>query len=339
MTSTNKAATLGHYVQAFFVDYMTAQRDLSPHTVLSYRDAMKLFLTFAARRAGKPVAELGFEHVAADAVLAFLEDLEKRRKNSVRTRNARLAALHSFFRYVATREPQVLEVCQRISAIPTKKAPVPSVIYLEHDEVVCVLGSIDRSTALGRRDHLLIHLLFETGVRASEIARLRTSALRLDRPYQLHVLAKGRKERICPLRAETAMLVRHHLREHGLTPEHDAPVFVGRCGESLTRYGVIRLVKRHVCHAAENLPPLAAKRVSPHTFRHAAAVHLLRAGNDLSTVRRWLGHVSIVTTDHYTEVDQETKRCALEASQPVPTPRGRPSWKRDGDLLSWLEAM
>jgi integrase/recombinase XerD len=330
---------LGRHVQAFFADHLIAQRDLSPHTVLSYRDAMKLFLWFAAQRRKKPVADLGFDDVGPEIVLAFLDDLEKRRRCSARTRNVRLAALHTFFRWVAGREPQVLEICQRVSAIPVKKTPIRMKVFLEHDEVLHVLARIDQSAPLGRRDYLLVHLLFATGLRASEVAGLRTSAFRLERPYQVRVMGKGRKERVCPLRSSTVLLLRRHMHERGLDQTRDVPLFVGRREEPLTRYGVLRLVQRHVRVAAADLAPLAAKRVGPHTFRHSTAVHLLRSGNDLETIRSWLGHVSIETTDQYTETDHETKRRALEVCQPLPAPRRRPSWKRDRDLLAWLEAL
>jgi len=339
--TTPPAPRLGHYVQAFFGDYLTAQRDLSPNTVLSYRDTFKLFLAFAARRHRKEVAELGFAELGPATVLAFLADLETSRKSSVRTRNARLAGLHTFFRYVAAHEPPLLDLCQRISAIPVKKAPPPLPVYVDYAEVTHILGAIDRSTPLGRRDYLLLRLLFETGARAEEIARMQASAFRLSAPYQVRILGKGRKERLCPLRARTALLIRGHLREHAgrELAAPDVPLFVGARGEALTRHGVLRVVQRHVRRASPTLSTLAAKRVGAHTFRHAAAIHLLRSGNALPVVRSWLGHVSVVTTDHYTEIDLETKRRALEASEPVPASRSRPSWKKNPDLLAWLEAL
>jgi integrase/recombinase XerD len=214
------APSFAHYVQCFFSDYLTVQRSLSPNTVLSYRDTFKLFLNFTARRSQVPVANIGFAHVGTDTVLAFLEDLEKSRKCTVRTRNARLAALHSFFRYVATREPQVLDLCQRISAIPVKRTKYSPAGYLEYDEVKHILGSIDCSTDRGKRDHLLIQLLFETGLRAQEAASLKTSSLRLSKPFQLRVLGKGRRERVCPLRADTASRLGRSIKERGLSSEH-----------------------------------------------------------------------------------------------------------------------
>lgn len=336
--TTTATPSLTLHVQAFFGDYLTTQRALSPNTVLSYRDTFKLFLSFAARHRRKDVTALNFDDVGSDTVLAFLDDVEKNRKCSVRTRNARLAALHTFFRYVAEREPRLLDTCHRVSAIPVKKTQIRNPVYLEHDEVLHILRAIDRSTCLGRRDHLLVHLLYETGARAQEVAGLRTSALRLSKPYQVRILGKGRKERICPLRAKTATLIRQLLRERGIADQEDAPLFVGPRGETLTRYGVLRAVQRRVREAATSMPTLASKRVGAHTFRHSAAVHLLRSGNALPVIRSWLGHVSITTTDHYTEIDLEMKKRALEASEPVPTP-GRSSWKKDPDLLAWLEAL
>ena len=185
-------------MQSFFGDYLTSQRDLSPNTLLSYRDALKLFLAFAARHHHKRVVDLGFEHVGPQTILAFLDHLETSRGNAVRTRNARLAALHPFFGYVGAHEPQVLDLCQRIRSIPVKKSMPTRVTYLEYDEVLQILRSIDLATPVGRRDHLLVRLLFETGARAQEIASLRTRSLHLAPPYQVRLLGKGRKERICP---------------------------------------------------------------------------------------------------------------------------------------------
>jgi site-specific recombinase XerD len=281
---------------------------------------------------------LTFDHLGPEVVLAFLDDLEKSRGNTVRTRNARLAAIHSLFGYVAAHEPELLGVCQRIAAIPVKKTKASTVVYLEHEEVLHLLASIDRSTSLNRRDYLIILLLFETGARADEIATLRTSSVRLSETAQIQILGKGRKQRVCPLRKKTAALIRDHLQERGVTSQ-DVPLFLGCRGAPLTRFGILRLVQRRVRAASGTMPSLADKRVGAHTFRHAAAIHLLRAGNDLSVIRSWLGHVSIMTTDHYTDVDIEMKRKALEASEPLPPPKRLPSWKKDPDLIVWLESL
>jgi site-specific recombinase XerD len=338
MSKVTEPPSLARHVQMFFGDYLTLQRDMSPHTVLSYRDAFKLFLNFAARHHCKPITELSFEDVNSETVLAFLADLEHTRKACVRTRNSRLAAIRSFFRYVAAREPRVLEICQRVAGIPNKKLQSPSAVYLERDEVLHILDSIDRSTCIGRRDYLLIRLLFETGARAHEIAGLRTTSLRFGSSGHLRLLGKGRKERLCPLRAATAALVHDLLRDRGLTPEADNALFVGIRGTPLTRYGILRIVQRHVRRAAATMRSLNSKRIGAHTFRHSAAIHLLRSGNDLSVVRSWLGHVSVTTTDQYTEIDFETKRRALEATEPI-TSASPPSWKGNPDLLTWLEAL
>lgn len=326
------------HVQSFFTDYVTAQRDLSPHTRASYRDAIKLLLTFASRRQHKPIVGLSCEDLSPQLVLEFLEDLVKTRFNSTRTRNVRLAAIHTFFRYVAGREPEVMGTCQRICAIPFKKAKVPAMPYLDHDEVLHILRSIDRSTCLGRRDYLLVLLLFETGARAQEIANLRTTCLRLTDSPQARIFGKGRKERIVPLRKKTARLIHQHLRERGALLR-DEPLFLSVRGEPLTRFGILRAVQRHVRHASRSMPSLASKRVGVHTFRHSAAIHLLRAGNDLTVIRGWLGHVSVLTTDRYTDIDIELKRRALEAAEVVAASGRPPSWKRSPDLLSWLEAL
>jgi site-specific recombinase XerD len=328
----------GAYIQSFFADYLTAQRDMSPHTISSYRDAIKLLLAFAARRRHKKVSALSFDDLGPTMVLEFLDDIEKTRKNTTRTRNARLAAIHTLFDYVGAHEPQLLGLCQRISAIPIKKTKACCVRYLDYDEVLHILASIDLKKSLGRRDYLIILFLFESGARAQEIASLRTSSLQLSEPAQVRILGKGRKDRICPLRKKTVALIRAYLRERKIMAL-DVPLFVSVRGEPLSRFGILRLVQRHVRAASKTMPSLAKEHIGAHTFRHAAAIHLLRAGNDLSVVRSWLGHVSIVTTDQYTEIDIETKRRAIEASEPVPSRRCRPSWKKNLDLLAWLETL
>jgi site-specific recombinase XerD len=311
---------------------------MSPHTIASYRDAIKLLLTFAARHRHKDVAALTFDDIGPEVLLRFLDDLEKTRGNSARTRNARLAAIHTLFNYIAAHEPKLLGLCQRICTIPLKRTKASCITYLEYEEILHILASIDVSKPRGRRDYLLMLLLFETGTRAQEIANLRTSSLRLSELAQIRIVGKGRKERICPLRKKTAALIRDHLRERDVL-SIDVPLFVGPRGETLTRFGILRLVQRHVHAASKTMASLAKKRIGAHTFRHAAAIHLLRAGNDLSVIRSWLGHVSILTTDHYTQIDIEAKRRAIEASEPVSSRRRRPSWRKDPSLLEWLEAL
>jgi site-specific recombinase XerD len=331
-------SSLGCHVQTFFADYLIVQRGVSPHTIASYRDGIKLFLAFAARRHHKAVTALTFDHLGPEVVLAFLDDLENSRGNTIRTRNARLAAVHTLFSYVGAHEPELLGTCQRIAAIPVKKTSTATIEYLEHEEVLQILKSIDRSTPLNRRDYLIILLLFETGARAQEIASLRTSSVRLLETAHVQIMGKGCKQRVCPLRKKTAALIRDYLQERGVTSK-DVPLFVGCRGNELTRFGILRLVQRRVRAASGTMPSLANKRVGAHTFRHAAAIHLLRAGNDLSVIRSWLGHVSIMTTDQYTDIDIEMKRRALEASEPLPPPKRIAPWEKEPDLIAWLEAL
>lgn len=338
MTTSALVPSLAKLVQTFFADYLVAQRDLSPHTVLAYRNAMKLYLGFVDRRAKKPITDLGFGDHSPEGVLAYLKDLEKQRGNSPRTRNARLVAMHTFFRFVSAREPQLLDLCQRILAIPIKKTEPPVVVYMEHAEFLHVLATVDRRTPLGRRDYLVLRLLFDTRARAQEIANVRTPALH-DRPAQIRLLGKGRKEWICPLRAETIPFIRDYLSECGVAPGDNVPLIARARGGPLTRRGILQIVKRHVARAAPTMPSRGKKSVVAHSLRHDAALHLHRSGNDISTVRSWLGHVSGVTTDHYTEIDAEMKRKALESTEAPAPPKRVPSWERDKDLLAWLEAL
>jgi len=333
---------LARCLTGFFGDHLVLQRGASRHTVLGYRDAVKLFLQFAAARAHCTVPDLTWADLDVETVLAFLEALERDRHNSVATRNHRRAALHAFFRYVGAMAPDQVERCRRILAIPAKRGPARAVDYLERGEVEGLLAHVDRTTARGRRDYALLAFLYNTGARVQEALDLRAAALQLDRPYQVRLLGKGRKERVCPLWPQTAALLRSLLAERGIAPHADAPVFVNHFGQPLTRYGVRHLLARYAAlAAARGNPGLARKRVHPHTLRHSCAVHLLQAGVDLNLIRSWLGHVSLQTTHRYAEIDLAMKRQALDQVPPLGTPGGRPTprWHQNESILAWLEKL
>ncbi len=332
---------LARCLTGFFGDHLVLQRGASRHTVLGYRDAVKLFLRFAASRAHRAVPDLTWADLDVEVVLAFLEALEVSRHNSVATRNHRRAALHAFFRYVASLAPDQVERCRRILAIPVKRGVTRRVDYLERAEVESVLAHVDRTTARGRRDYALVAFLYNTGARIQEALDLRAAALQLDRPYQVRLLGKGRKERVCPLWPQTAALLRALLAERGVALQADVPVFVNHVGQPLTRYGARHLLARYAAAAAREHPGLARKRVHPHILRHSCAVHLLQAGVDLNLIRSWLGHVSLQTTHQYAEIDLAMKRQALErvpalgGSGRHPTSR----WHHNESILSWLETL
>jgi integrase/recombinase XerD len=329
---------LARALRGFFADHLPRVRGASPHTVTSYRDALALLLRFLAARHGRPVVVLDFDDVTPEDVLGFLEHLEIDRGNCVATRNARLAAVHAFARYAAAGDPEHLERCQRLLAIPFKRASTRVVEYLEANEVRALLDAPDRTTLHGRRDHALLLAMFNTGARVQEIVDVRPSDLQLVRPFQVRLRGKGRKERFCPLWPQTVETLKGLIAQSRMSPNGAEPLFRNRRGQPLTRFGVRYLLRKYVRLACSTAPTLGAKRVHPHTMRHTTAVHLLQAGVDLVTISHWLGHASVETTNRYAAVDLEMKRAALAKARPVaeldPALAG---WRRDDSILGWLE--
>lgn len=323
----------------FLGDHLPRLRGLSPHTILSYRDSLVLLLRFLASRKRGGVIALDLDDIGPDDVIAFLRHLEEDRGNAASTRNIRLAAIHAFFRFVASSHPERLEQCQRILGVPFKRFRTRPVEYLEYDEILAVLTTIDRSTKQGRRDYALLVTMFNTGGRVQEILDLRAQDLQLVRPHQLRLMGKGRKERICPLWAETAQLLKEFCAERQLDLRSSAPLFVNRQGEPLTRFGVRYILRKYFDRARQRLPSLSRKRLHPHSMRHSTAVHMLKAGVDLSTISQWLGHASINTTNRYATIDLDMKREAIARARPVDVPRRPTRWRRDESILAWLEAL
>ena len=273
-----------------------------------------------------------------ETVLAFLDHLHNNRGNSASTRNARLAAVHSFFQFVAQEDPTSINLCQRVLSIPYKRTPARAITCLDRQEVEHILGSIDRRDPAGRRDAALLQLLYNTGARAQEVVDLRLPAIRLSTPAQVRLLGKGRKERLCPLWPETASLVKDMLKDRALEPHEDAPLFVSAVGQPLSRFGLRHIVKTRVASAIHSRPSLAGKRITPHTFRHSTALHLIQSGVEINVVRSWLGHASIETTHAYIEIDMQMKAAALEACGATKAGKGHPRWLRP-NLLAWLESL
>ena len=328
---------LPRLVQSFFREHLIARRDLSRHTVRAYRDAIRSCLVFVAASASRDVASLQLDDLHRDALFAFLEHLESSRGNSASTRNARLAAIRSFFRYVASVEPDHAFLCHQILSIPAKKTPTRIVTCLDRDEIEHILGSTDRGTAKGRGEAALLQFLYNTGARAQEVADLDLAALRIEHPAQVLILGKGRKERLNPLWPETVELLRDTFRDRRVQPGNDAPLFVNARRKRLTRFGIRHIVSKVVAGARATRPSLAKRKISPHTFRHTTALHLLQAGVELNVVRCWLGHASIETTHAYVEIDMEMKRAALSRCS-APLTGGKPSWI-EPNILAWLEAL
>jgi site-specific recombinase XerD len=326
-----------HLLQAFFQGWLGGQRNLSRHTVHSYRDTWRLFLRFVAARKARAVAQLGLTDLSEAEVLAFLRHCEDDRHTSIGTRNCRLAALRAFFRFVADRDPTVAADCAAILRIPTKRTSKPALCYLDGAEVTAILNQPDRSTAEGQRDHVLLSFLYNTGARIQEALDVCPGALRLDPPTHVRLFGKGRKERICPLWPETTDLIVALLRRQPRAA--DEPMFVNRFGRPLGAAGVRFKLHQYVQSAAQRVPSLRSKHVSPHTFRHSTAVALVSAGVDVTVIRSWLGHAHLDTTNHYARASLDTKREALERVDSGARPGKPPRWKRDPALLAWLDAL
>jgi site-specific recombinase XerD len=324
-------------LHGFFHNWLAEQRNASHHTILAYRDAWRLFLRFAADRTKSPVAKLTLNDLTATEILAFLQHVEVTRGASVATRNCRLAALRSFFLFVADREPAMAAQCAAVLRIPSKKKPKRAVCYLEAEEVAAILAQPDQTTLLGQRDHTLLAFLYNTGARIQEALDVCPKHLRLESPAHVQLFGKGRKERFCPLWPETVALVLALLRRQ---PRHpDENIFCNRYGHKLGASGVRFQVRQYIEVASKKLPSLSAKRISPHTFRHTTAVHLIAAGVDVTVISSWLGHAHLDTTNHYAQANLQTKRNALEHVAPESRPSKPPRWKQDQDLLAWLDSL
>ncbi len=334
----NEQTFLPTLLRGFFEDYLAAQRDVSPNTIFAYRDSIKLFLRFAARRSGRQVIRLRLADLGPDTVLAFLDYLETERRNCAATRNSRLIAIHRFFAYVADRDPRHAELCRRVLDIPIKQTAASSMTYLDRDEVKALLAAPSPAHRHGLRDLALLTLLYNTGARASEVVGLDIKDLRLEPPTQVRIFGKGRKERVCPLWPETADALRKYLHQRDDGNLIDGPLFLNAHRKRITRFGVVTILKRNVAAAAVHQASLASKGISPHTLRHTAAMHLLQAGVELNVIKSWLGHVSITTTSQYIEIDMAMKRKAIErCSPPVPVSEGESPWHARQDIIQWLE--
>jgi site-specific recombinase XerD len=330
---------LGPWVRRFLLEHLVGERNLARNTQRSYRDTLRLLLPAVARYAHKPIDRLGVTDVSADRVRQFLRELEEDRGCAPATRNQRLAAVHALARFIAVRAPELIEWCGQVRAVPFKKAPRALVTYLEKAEMDAVLAAPDRTTALGRRDYAVLLFLYNAGARADEAAQVRVQDLTLpqvpDRDLASVLMrGKGDKPRRCPLWGETVRELAALVQGRGPS-EH---VFLNRCGRPLTRFGIHTLVERSVARAAKQVPSLGGKRVSPHTIRHTTATHLLRSGVDINTIRAWLGHVSLATTNVYAEVDLEMKAKALENCEVDGSEQGQP-WKEDKGLMEFLRTL
>jgi integrase/recombinase XerD len=322
-------------VQNFFVDHMTSQRHLSPCTVASYRDCFRLLLEYQQARTDRIPAQQCLEDWAAPHILSFLAHLEKERHCCPRTRNARLAAIHCFMRYVSHEKPEFLALASRVLAIPFKRHARPLVGYLTPEQTQAVLDAPDPNTQSGRRDRLLLQLLYNTGARVSEIVALNREDLLPETCQTITLHGKGRKERTLPLWPKTARQLRQWLEQ--LPTEATTPLFTNRFGARLSRFGIEKRLQEAVAKGAQVCPSLGKRRVSPHVFRHTTAMHLLQSGVDLTAIALWLGHESPLTSHQYVEADLEMKKKTLSHLR---NPKIQPVIFRPKDeLLAFLEAL
>jgi site-specific recombinase XerD len=311
-----------------------AERNLALNTQHSYRDAFCLLIPFVARKRKTSVDRLAVIDLSAELVGRFLAELETSRQCGVATRNQRLAAIRALARFVASRSPVHVEWCGQIRSIPFKKTEEAVVPYLEKAEIDTLLATPDRRTAQGRRDHALLLFLYNSGARANEAASLKVADVDLSTAY-VKIVGKGGKHRLCPLWAATVAALTPLIDER-LGTEN---VFLNRSGRAITRFGIHTLVERHALTASVKCPSLASKRVSPHSIRHTCATHLLRAGVDINTIRGWLGHVSIDTTNIYAEIDLETKAKALATCAPTNEAKHRQRWREQPALMDFLRTL
>jgi integrase/recombinase XerD len=332
----SKPPSLACLLESFFRRRLIEQRNVSPLTVATYRDALRLLVLYASRQAKREACRLEVQDLDRDIVLGFLQHVEQDRGNGPRTRNARLTAIRSFFRHVAANDPGSLVTAQRVLDIPSKRTVLTAPRHLSATAIDTLLNAPDQQTALGRRDYALLLFLARTGARVSEAIGVNAADLRLDRPPHVLLRGKGRKERLVPLAPDIAQVLAKLRKERGLTDEPE-PVFVGAHGERLTRFGATHVVRRAVRSAGVHLPELARARVSPHLLRHSLAMQLLRAGTDLVTIQSWLGHANLNTTHRYAEADSAMMRRSLEMAGVTSRPAKR--FKPKDSVLHILEAL
>jgi len=329
------APDLAVHLEAFFAQRLISDLNASPHTIAAYRDTFRLLLGFVEGRLGREPAQLAVADIDSPLVVAFLEHLERERRNAILTRNTRLAAIHSFFRFLALRDPRYSGVVQRVLAIPPKRTGRRLIEFLTEREVLALLAVPDLNTWVGRRDRAMILLAVEGGFRVSELTGLRVEDVVLGKSPHIRCHGKGRKERATPLRRESLRVLRDWIRERGGTTSD--PLFPSTRGGPLSRDGVAYFLDRYVAKAASECPTLLRKRITPHVLRHTTAMTLLERGIDRSVIALWLGHESVESTESYLHADLRLKQRALDQTKPrlLKGVRYRPPDR----LLAFLESV
>jgi len=337
----SKTHSIADYMQRFFISYLTLQRGLSQNTIAAYRDAMKLLLRFAAEILNKHLETISIEDLEDRLILSFLDSIEQKDGNSIKTRNARLAAIKSFFRFLAREDPILLQQCQKICAIPSKKSESKPIDYLDKDELKAILDSVDGTDHAGLRDNALLLFLYNTGTRAQEVVDVTREDIQLDSSApQVLIHGKGKKQRRCPLWPETVTALKTYLDYRPSQNPDEQRCFLNRNGVPITRFGIRYIVQKYAKKASLIHPDLKKKTVTTHTFRHTTAVHLIQSGNEINMVRLWLGHEDINTTNIYAEIDMELKRKIIDSCRPEDnsSKNKKPKWLRPG-ILDWLEQL
>jgi integrase/recombinase XerD len=322
-------------LQAFFTDRLIRQRNASSHTVAAYRDTLRMLLNYLSDRTASPPSRLDFGELDAPTIGAFLDHLEHERGNTVRTRNARLAAIHSLFRWAALLHPEHAASISRVLAIPPKRCDQAMITYLTDHEITALLAAPNPDTRTGRRDRALLQLAIQTGLRISELTGLTIADVHLGTGAHVACHGKGRKDRITPLTTETTQTLRAWLAEHAA--EANAPLFPGRTGHRLSRDAIEHRIAVHANAATRDCPSLRSKRVTAHVLRHTTAMRLLHAGIDTSVIALWLGHESIETTRIYLFADLELKQKAIARTRRLGSPPDR--YHPPDKLIAWLEAL
>ena len=330
-----KTHPLPTYLQRLFTERLATQLKASPNTVASYRDTFRLLLRYAADRLRRPPTELQVADINAELIGLFLADIESTRGNSARSRNTRLSAIRSFFKYVAVNEPQLLHHCQRILAMPPKRHEKRAIDFLSRAEIEALVAAPDLSTWHGRRDRALLALALQTGLRVSELIGLSCGDIVLGAGAHVRCMGKGRKERATPIRKDSVKVLRGWLAERGGADAD--PVFVSNRDQRLSRDAIEQIVGKHVQSASVKCPSLRKKRVTPHVLRHSAAMQLLQNGVDRTVIALWLGHESVETTQMYIHADIQVKEKAMARTRPIEAPPGR--YQPGDKLLAFLEAL
>jgi site-specific recombinase XerD len=335
--------SLGPTLYSFFEDYLKLQKGLSQASIKSYRDVLLLFLHFVSDMTHHRISRLTLTDLTSERVIHFLKYLEEQRGNRISTRNQRLAAVHTFFEYVAGRVPELLIEAERVAAIPIKRTPPPETHFLERDDIQAIFTSLPTGGRSALRNRTLLLFMYNTGARVQEVAELRVENLEFGPPARVRLHGKGDKWRVCPIWAETASLLKMLLVERATAETPQRPVFVSSQGTALTRFGIYKIIRRLTQSLAKKKTDGKVMSISPHVLRHTTAVHLLEAGVEVNVIRSWLGHVSLDTTNRYAEINIRAKEKALELCEPpLPSSVGhprKPVWRDDETLLKWLEEL